>query len=268
MFCPRCGVESPEQFKFCKSCGANLQGVSEVMSGTAEDPLTRIKADAVRLKDTLVESGVSFGYAFKDEARKMKWEARKEARKAKWQARMAGVDFSRPDQSKDTDPNLSSPVTTPYVKPREWLRLSWQYNLKNGLLSLFGGLAQAGVLYYLFHVAINAGTIEDLEARAHIRGFQALAEIIWLIAAIPVMKGLGQIIYAAFFAESVKTLSERFSPKRLLEGPPASFSVPPQNAAPVNRGQDTAPTAPPPSVTEQTTNILERGEQRIAGEAR
>lgn len=33
MFCPKCGNEANAEVKFCRKCGANLQGVSEAMTG-------------------------------------------------------------------------------------------------------------------------------------------------------------------------------------------------------------------------------------------
>jgi hypothetical protein len=33
MFCPKCGNEANEEVKFCRKCGANLQGVQEAMTG-------------------------------------------------------------------------------------------------------------------------------------------------------------------------------------------------------------------------------------------
>ncbi|MGH9840051.1 MAG: hypothetical protein ACREEM_14805 [Blastocatellia bacterium] len=36
MFCPGCGIQITEEIKFCKSCGANLLGVREVMTQRGE----------------------------------------------------------------------------------------------------------------------------------------------------------------------------------------------------------------------------------------
>ena len=33
MFCPRCGIENPDNGKFCRSCGANLTNVLAVVDG-------------------------------------------------------------------------------------------------------------------------------------------------------------------------------------------------------------------------------------------
>jgi uncharacterized membrane protein YvbJ len=31
MFCPGCGLQTNDDFKFCRQCGANLRGVREAM---------------------------------------------------------------------------------------------------------------------------------------------------------------------------------------------------------------------------------------------
>jgi len=33
MFCPKCGIQNPESGKFCRSCGTDLENVSDVLSG-------------------------------------------------------------------------------------------------------------------------------------------------------------------------------------------------------------------------------------------
>ena len=44
MFCPTCGRDSLNERKFCASCGTNLEAVSQVLSGTRTNFLTRIDA--------------------------------------------------------------------------------------------------------------------------------------------------------------------------------------------------------------------------------
>lgn len=36
MFCPNCGIQITTDIKFCKSCGANLRGVRDAMTGRGE----------------------------------------------------------------------------------------------------------------------------------------------------------------------------------------------------------------------------------------
>ena len=275
MFCPKCGGESLEGHKFCKACGANLQLVSDALSG-GDDTLGQLRADMENLKRSIVESSRSVGRA-----------ARKEWRRAAHQAKQQGWAVHTPwasggpasrgrdrDQSsKDTtlyDENDAPEAVTFYdkrlPKPKEWLRYSRQHNIKEGLLNLLGGGAMAGALYYLGHLAIESGTIADLEAKGNIHGLEPLAAMIWLLAAVPVLKGLGQIVYGLLFAESIAKLSERFAPALVQIAQPqrqtgslpnqaGSQSVEDKRKAAIPT-QEVTPFGPPPSVTEQTTNIV------------
>jgi hypothetical protein len=33
MFCPQCGASQPDELKFCKACGLNLQGIAQALKG-------------------------------------------------------------------------------------------------------------------------------------------------------------------------------------------------------------------------------------------
>jgi zinc-ribbon domain len=39
MFCPKCGNEANVEVKFCRKCGANLQGVQEAITGRGSKPI-------------------------------------------------------------------------------------------------------------------------------------------------------------------------------------------------------------------------------------
>ncbi len=43
MFCPKCGIENPDQGKFCRSCGADLGKVSAALLG--KSPLIQYSVD-------------------------------------------------------------------------------------------------------------------------------------------------------------------------------------------------------------------------------
>jgi hypothetical protein len=131
-------------------------------------------------------------------------------------------------------------------KPKEWLGYSWQHNLRNGLISLFSGVGLGIFLYYMAQIAINDGAIRSLEEipNVDIRGIEPLVTMIWLVALIPVLKGIAQVLYAAFFAESIASLTEKFLPAQPIEHRP-----PVQEYIPLNET--------PTSVTERTTQFFE-----------
>jgi hypothetical protein len=222
MFCPNCGAQAIDGQKFCKTCGTNLELVSDALEG-GEDTLGQLRLDIEALKSSAKNFGKGMHWAgpnWRDQA------AEKPHRK--------------------DDPRLP--------KPKEWLSYSWQHSLKNGLLSLFGGAGLGIVLYYLGQIMINDGVIRSIEEASNrpIQGLESLARWAWMFALIPVLKGISQIIYAALFAESMATLAARFAP------PPVAYQdIAPNNTAPIVPSLD----EPPPSVTEHTTRMFEAQSQ-------
>src|SRR5215831_20335025 len=232
MFCPKCGGDSFEGHKFCKARGANLQLVSDALSG-GDDTLGQLRADMENLKRSFVESSRSVGRAARKEWRRAAHQARAQgwAVPASWGASGAGSGVkARGSSSKDTVLYNDSGALEPMAlvdkrlpKPKEWLRYSRQHNVKEGLLSLLGGAAMGGVFYYFGHLVIESGALADLEAKGNIHGLEPLAAMIWLLAAIPVLKGLGQIAYGLLFAEPIKKLADRFAPT-IIQVPQAQQS--------------------------------------------
>src|SRR5262245_49205653 len=197
MYCPKCGGESLEGQRFCKACGTNLQLINDVLR-PGESGQGPFGIDV----DSLARNAREFA----------------ESWKKGWSGNAAGIKVGGRlpreldarelrKQARDELRRLNLP------RPKEYMSYSWQHNLRNGLLSLFWGAGFGTVLYYLGQTAIDAGVIQHLEEQSHgrVQGLEPLVRIIWLIALIPVLKGLSQIIYAAFFAESMATLKERFT---------------------------------------------------------
>jgi zinc-ribbon domain len=213
MYCPKCGSKAIDGQRFCKACGTNLELVSDALEG-GEDTLGQLRIDIEALKTGAMNFGKNF----------------------------------RPMHAEQIHSSIKE-KSERLPKPKEWLSYSRQHNLKNGLISLFGGAGFGVVLYYLSEVAINEGMIRSIEeaAEGHIHGLEPMARLIWLFALIPVLKGLAQIIYGALFAESIATLSERFMPKQPTQ--PAQ----PVSTAPITGGLG----EPPPSVTENTTKFFD-----------
>lgn len=226
MFCPKCGSEAIETQRFCKGCGTNLQVVSDAL-GKGEDTLGQLRVDVDSLKRHALGVARSFkaginGLSNQDEFPRALDEHKREVLKEK---RMP--------------------------KPKEWLGYSWQHNLRDGLISLLSGVGLGIFLYYIGQMAINEGTIRSIEElpNVHIRGLESLVRMIWLVALIPVLKGVGQIIYAAFFADSISNLTEKFLPPQPAQQGQTSSSFPAVT--------DPQLSEPPTSVTERTTQFFD-----------
>jgi hypothetical protein len=234
MFCPTCGNESQDGQKFCKACGVNLQTVSDAL-GREQDSLGPIKVDVEALK----QRGRSLAADLKESMRSVVINRGSRGSEGAWD------NYERYGRR----------------KAKEWLSYSWQHNLRNGLISLFTGAGLGFVWYYLARIAIDSGTIRSIDeiTHHHIDGVETLVSMLWLFAAIPVLKGLAQLIYAAFFAESIATLSQRFMP---AEPQPPVYSARSESGRDTNSGLGERFSAPsfegdnPSSVTEHTTKIF------------
>jgi hypothetical protein len=236
MFCPKCSTESNDSQKFCKACGTNLQLVSDAL-GKGADSLGQLRVDV----ESLNRKAAEFAKGLKPE-----WE---NFWKTNGPGHMPGPIKIRSHESRHEARQQEPPHKR---LPRNWLSYSWQHSLKNGLTSLLAGAGTAGVLFYFGRAAIDSGTISDLEVLARVRGLGQIASLLWLLGAVPALKGLGQIFYAAFFAPSIFKLAERLMPPTAA---PVEVSSPDYSAI----GEA------PSSVTEHTTQFF--GESKSGIEA-
>lgn len=262
MFCPKCGGESLEAQRFCKACGTNLQLINNALSGS-DSPQGPFGIDVEALAKNAKDFAQSWKTSWSGAHMKMgagdlhgsrsadAWEERRIAREIRKQAREEARRQNLP-------------------KPKEYMSYSWQHNLRNGLVSLFWGTGLGVVLYYLSQNAINDGLIQRIEesSNGHVQGLEPLVRMIWMIALLPVLKGLAQIFYAAFFGESMATLTARFTPPPLLEEPKPFLrqdTAPVAEREPVPRNYEPS-IEPPPSVTEHTTHFFDESQPQVKRE--
>jgi hypothetical protein len=179
-----------------------------------------------------------------------------ESWKAGWSGSGATVESTPPRVTASTE--VASPSKANLPKPKEWLRYSWQHNLRDGLLSLFSGLGLGVLFYYLGRPPIIEDILRSIEPLSRtgtdVGALARIASYFWLFGLIPVLKGLSQIFYAAFFAESIAKLSERFAPAPVYLAAPQqhiSEPLPPRSFEEFHE--------PVSSVTDHTTQIIEPG---------
>jgi hypothetical protein len=151
-------------------------------------------------------------------------------------------------------------------KPKEWLRYSWQHNLRDGLLSLFSGLGIGIVFYYLGRPPFIQDLLQSIEplsrTNVNLDAIARLASYFYLFAAIPVLKGLAQVLYASFFAESISKLSERFNPPVQVLSAPSLGVTASQEDSPARTFDNLQ--EPISSVTEHTTKIIDGAPAGVA----
>jgi hypothetical protein len=269
MFCPKCGSETIEEDqRFCKACGTNLQVVNDALErGEKKTGVLGINVGNIvqSVKDNVdmetivksVKDSVSDMTINKDTRGPKRRQNRRERSGnhydhwLKWEEHKTKV-------AEEKAKRQQLQVQTP--KPKEWLAYSWQHNLKSGLKDVLTGAGLGALLYYLGRVAIDAGVLQTIQEEAghSINGLEQAFRLVFLIAAFPILVGIGKIIYAAFFAESIATLADRFAPRVLAESagekPPMARDTAPQGF--ISPTMD-ALSEPPPSITEGTTKFFE-----------
>jgi hypothetical protein len=243
--------------RFCKLCGTNLQLIHDTLKGegSAQSPFG---IDVEKLTQNALEFAKSWKTGLQGQFHEQ-WNAHTNPGGARHTAR----ELRRQAREEARLQNLP--------KPKEYLSYSWQHNLRDGLISLFTGVGLGILLYYLAQEAINSGVVRDIprlldsQKDAISRGLRW----VWLMGLIPALKGLAQIIYAAFFGESIATLTERFTPPRnqvtsYQDSEPTSrdhvttSSIQQEQAQRGFEGLD----EPPSSVTERTTHIFDSAQSQ------
>ncbi|HWN98226.1 MAG TPA: zinc ribbon domain-containing protein [Blastocatellia bacterium] len=238
MFCPKCGAEALDGQRFCKSCGTNLQLINNALRG-GEGGQSFYGVDLEALKQNAAEFAKSW--------------------KEGWSGSVgpgirAGImrghttrDIKRRERDEVRRRNLP--------RPKDWLAYSWQHNLRNGLMSLFSGAGLGVLLYYLGQNLVGWGAFNEIPhiTEKQLEIIQHVAGMAWMLSIFPIVKGGAQIIYASFFAESMKTLSERFTVQLEPEQEQRRPARPPEPVVTSHPSLET----PPASVTEHTTEIFE-----------
>lgn len=223
MFCPQCGTES-QSTQYCRVCGANLKVIGK----------------AVALSEAVARSD------------------RGPLPKIREMVKGLQVDHVSEEVSGALDRmNQEIARISPESKQREHSRSLISFGKKKtpaekreahiskGVVSLFSGVGLTIFLYYLSAALV-------LKLPPHIIDqipfeLDPVVKIIWLLGLLPATSGLGHIIAGLLIrpgAEQPQQLDQVVSPPRELTDRPISNPV-------------------PTSVTEHTTNILERDRVKL-----
>ena len=228
MFCPQCGLESQAELKFCRSCGANLKVIGKAV----------VLSEAIARSD-----GVPA--------------------KIKEMVQNLKVEKVTEEVSRAMDKmNREIERTTEHSRQNRWRRKQKtaaerrESMLTRGFIKLGSGAGFMLFLYFLSH-AMVLRLDPDVISKVPF-DIPSVVRVVWLIGLIPVLSGLGHL----FAGLTIKP-----EPKKQIEFP---ADEPLRLDPPVTDPDLTTASARQPltSVTERTTNILDRDQPLRKSEAR
>ena len=236
MFCPQCGTDSAEGQHYCRSCGTNLKVVGRAVS--LGDAIS--KSDGVPAKLKEIMSNIKVAQVTDEVARameKMKAEiARTPGDEHAWIARRQREEFRRALRSKRRG------------KTAEERR---ERHLTKGAIKFFTGGGLSIFLYVLFH-SLQLHLPPDVVAATPF-AIDPVVRSLWAIGLVPMLSGVGHMIAG---------LSIRPHAHESVESPPQEPLRIDDAAPQAPRFDPSAKVAdvrePPTSVTDRTTNILDR----------
>lgn len=233
MFCPQCGSESSAELHYCRSCGANLKVIGKAVS--VSEAIARSDGVPAKIKEMVKNLKVQ---KVTDEVSRALDRMNKEI------VRSAH------------DPAPRKPWWIEAKKKTAAQRR--ERHLTKGTIKFFWGGGLTIFLYFLAH-ALILKLPPDVIARIPFE-IDPVVHVIWLLGLIPMLSGLGHILAGLAIRRDPATPVELSEPKPLrIDSPIDATRYPPEET--VTMGREA-----PASVTERTTNILDRDPARQTGE--
>ncbi|MDT5059896.1 MAG: hypothetical protein QOH63_355 [Acidobacteriota bacterium] len=225
MYCPKCGIESSSDQRFCRSCGANLKIIgkavtlSEAVARSDRGPLLKLKEmmESAKVKKTTDDVSSALDQMSHDISESP---AEGEHKPPWW---MQFKDDRTPEQRRE-------------------------HHLVKGAVSFFSGIGLMIFLYFLSAALVLKIPPETLAKLPF--EIEPVLKVIWLVGLIPTLSGFGRIVAG---------LMIKRTPPKSLEGEAASQ---PEiklagHAQPSLAGSFT-PEEQPMSVVENTTETLDQ----------
>jgi ABC-type multidrug transport system fused ATPase/permease subunit len=218
MYCPQCSTESSPGQQYCRLCGANLKVIGKAVS-LSEAIARTDRGPLPKIKEMMKSLKIE---QVSDEISRALDQMNQEI--VRNSGSLAKVKAAQ--REKRLERRLEK--NTPQHRREK--------HIVQGLISLFSGVGLMIFLYYLSS-ALILKLPEQVVSRAPFE-IEPVVRIIWLLGLIPTLTGVGRILAG---------LTIRPEPTRLVE-----FS---NQSAGTN---ELPPRYEPASVTERTTNILNR----------
>jgi hypothetical protein len=230
MFCPQCGTDSAEGQHYCRSCGTNLKVVGRAV--TLGDAISRTDGVPAKLKEIM--NNPKIAHVTEEVSRameKMSAELTRSSAEQRWERRR----LRRERKEKTAEERR-------------------ERHLTKGAIKFFTGGGLLVFLYFLFH-AVHLNLPPDVVANAPF-AIEPVVHSLWAIGFVPILSGVGHIIAG---------LSIKVRPQKQIESPGESPLRIEEQSPPYARPDPEITIAstrqPPTSVTERTTNILDRDPQ-------
>ena len=235
MFCPQCGTESSSGQPYCRSCGANLKvigkavSLSEAIARSDRGPLPKIKEMMKSLKVEQVSDDIS------------------RALDQMNQEIVTSSGSLKPLKPQSFEEMIEKRREKSREKKEKTAAQRREQHIVQGLISLFSGLGLMIFLYYLSSVLVLK-LPEHIIAKAPFE-IDPVVQMIWLVGLMPTLTGVGRILAG---------LTIRREPTPLVEFPAQKDDDLRSEISDLKTTNELAPRHEPASVTERTTNILNR----------
>jgi len=230
MFCPQCGTDSAEGQHYCRSCGTNLKVVGRAVS--LGDAISKTDGVPAKLKEIM--SNVKIAQVTEEVSRAME-KMNAEITSSSVQHRRERRERRRQRKEKTAEERR-------------------ERHLTKGAIKFFTGGGLAIFLYVLFHslqLRLPADVIERIPF-----AIDPVVRSLWAFGFIPMLSGIGHVIAG---------LSIKVRPQKQIQSPdesPLRIDEPRSRTARSDAELTTgAIHQTPTSVTERTTNILDRDPQ-------
>ncbi|MGQ0762440.1 MAG: hypothetical protein ACT4OT_10570 [Acidobacteriota bacterium] len=236
MFCPQCGTESPADLKFCRTCGANLRVIGKAV--TLSEAIARSDSVPSKIKDLVTNLKIE----------KVTDEVARAMEKVKQEITHTAEDHREWHRERVGRKRIEKTADQRREK-----------HLTAGLVMMFSGVGLSIFLYFLSHALVLKLPPETL-ARIPFE-LEPVVRVAWMIGLIPALSGFGRIIAGLTVRRDrqAEIASPSRTPLRIGEPIEKRFDQKPTLASPHDdEAKVFAPFSVPHSVTDRTTNILER----------
>lgn len=220
MYCPQCGTESPQTTQYCRICGANLKVIGK----------------AVSLSEAIARSDRGPLPKIKEMMKNLKVD-------------QVTDEVSRALDNMNQEIAQISPQSKPAKESRPLINLKRKKktaaerredHITKGVVSLFSGAGLMVFLYYLSAALVLKLPPEVVEKIAF--EIDPVVKIIWLIGLLPATSGIGHIIAGLLIRPQPEPQQQYFD----------------QVVSPPRELQDRPLANPVSSVTDHTTNLLDK----------